>query len=82
MTMIFLQLINCLLYTILCAFGTRGSIKRKVDHGRQIVLWYWQHATNLARVTVFVVRMSSTRVLMWVRGKVEQKCSLTLWVFE
>jgi hypothetical protein len=31
----------CLLFTILCPFGTRESIRRKVDHGGQIVLWYW-----------------------------------------
>jgi len=33
----------CLLFTILCPFGTRESIRRKVDHGGQIVLWDWQH---------------------------------------
>jgi hypothetical protein len=44
-------------------------------------MWYWQHATNLARVTVFVVHMSSTKVLVWVRGKAEQKRSLALCVF-
>jgi hypothetical protein len=38
-----------------------------------IVLWYCQHATNLTRATVFVVCMSSTRVLVWVRGRAEQK---------
>jgi hypothetical protein len=70
-----------LLFTILLPFGTRESIRRKVDHGRQIVLWYWQHATNLARATVFVVYMSSTRVLVWVKGRVEQKHSLTFYVF-
>jgi hypothetical protein len=62
-------------------FGTRESIKCKVDHGGQIVLWYWQHATNLARATVFVVYMSSTKVLMWMKGKAEQKHSLTFYVF-
>jgi len=36
-------------FTILRPFGTKESIRRKVDHGGQIVLWYWQHATNLAR---------------------------------
>jgi len=69
------------LFTILRPFGTRESIRQKVDHGGQIVLWYWQHATNLARATVFVVYMSSARVLVWVRGRVEQKCSLTFGVF-
>jgi hypothetical protein len=74
---------NCLLilFIILCPFGTRESIRRKVDLGGQIVLWYWQHATNLAKATVFVVCMSSTRVLVWVRGRVEQKRSLTFCVF-
>jgi hypothetical protein len=36
----------CLLFTILCPFGTREFIRQKVDHEEQIVLWYWQHATN------------------------------------
>jgi len=71
----------CLLFTILRPFGTRESIRRKVDHGGQIVLWYWQRATNLARATVFVICMSSARVLVWVRGRVEQKRSLTFCVF-
>ncbi len=39
-------LLYCLLFTILRPCGTRESIRRKVDHGGQIVLWYWQHATN------------------------------------
>ncbi len=34
---------------------------------------YWQHATNLARATMFVVCMSLARVLVWVRGRTEQK---------
>jgi len=76
---IFFQIGTCLLFTILRPFGTRESIIRKVDHGGQIVLW--QHATNLARATVFVVCMSSARVLVWVRGRVEQKRSLTFCVF-
>jgi hypothetical protein len=75
------SLFYCLLFTILRLFGTRKSIRRKVDHGGQIVLWYWQHATNLVRATVFVVCKRSARVLVWVRGKVEQKCSLTFCVF-
>ncbi len=74
-------LVYCLLFTILRPFGTRESIRWKVDHGGQIVLWYWQHATNLARATVFVVCMSSTKVLVWVRGRVKQKHSLTFCVF-
>jgi hypothetical protein len=37
--------------------------------------------TNLAKATVFIVCMSSTRVLMWVRGRAEQKRSLTFCVF-
>jgi hypothetical protein len=74
-------IVCCLLFTILCPFGTRESIRQKVDHGGQIVLWYWQHATNLARATVFVVCMSSARVLVWVRGRVEQKHSLIFCVF-
>jgi hypothetical protein len=73
--------VYCLLFTILRPFGTRKSIRRKVDHRGQIVLWYWQHATNLARATVFVVCMNSTKVLVWVRGRVEQKHSLTFCVF-
>jgi hypothetical protein len=79
---IYLEHWFCLLFTILCPFGTRESIRRKVDHRGRIVLWYWQHATNLARVIVFVVCMSSTRMLAWVRGRVEQKRSLTFCVFE
>jgi len=71
---------NCM-STIVRPFETRESIRRKVDHGGQIVLWYWQHATNLARATVFVVCMSSARVLVWVRSRVEQKRSLTFCVF-
>jgi len=73
--------VYCLLFTILRLFGTRKSIRRKVDHGGQIVLWYWQHATNLARAIVFVVYMCSARVLVWVKGRVEQKRSLTFCVF-
>jgi hypothetical protein len=46
---------NEVLFTILCPFEIRESIRRKVDHEGQIVLWYWQHATNLARATVFLV---------------------------
>jgi hypothetical protein len=69
----------CVLFRILRPFGTRESIRRKVDHGGQIVLWYWQHVTNLARATMFMVCMNSTRV--WVKGKVEQKRSLTFCVF-
>jgi predicted membrane protein len=30
-----------LLFTILRPFWTRTSIKRKADHGRYIVFWYW-----------------------------------------
>jgi hypothetical protein len=37
--------------------------------------------TNLARATVFVVYMNSTKVLVWVSGKAKQKRSLTFWVF-
>jgi hypothetical protein len=72
---------NCLMFTILHPFGTRESIRRKIDHGGHIVLWYWQNATNLAMAIVFVVYMSSARVLVWVRGRVEQKRSLTFCVF-
>jgi len=60
---------------------TRESIRWKVDHGGQIIFWYWQHATNLAKATVFVICMSSAKVLVWVRGRVEQKHSLTFCVF-
>jgi hypothetical protein len=67
---------ECLLFTILPPFGIRKSIKWKVNHGGQIVLWYRQHATNLAK-TMFVVCMSSARVLVWVRGRAKQKCSLS-----
>ncbi len=70
-----------ILFTILRLFGTRESIRQKVDHGGQIDLWYWQHATNLAKATMFVVCMRLARVLVWVRGKVEQKCSLIFCVF-
>jgi hypothetical protein len=70
-----------LLFTILHPFGTRESIRGKVDHERQIILWYWQHVTNLAKVTMFIVYMSSARVLVWVRGRAEQKRSLTFCVF-
>jgi hypothetical protein len=62
------EYITILLFTILRPFGTRESIRQKVDHGGQIVLWYWQHATNLARLAraaMFVVCMSSVRVLVW-----------------
>jgi hypothetical protein len=72
---------NCLLFTILRPFRTKESIRRKVDHRGQIVLWYWQHATNLVRATMFIVCMSLARVLVWVRGKAEQKCSRTFCVF-
>ncbi len=57
-------LFYCLLFVILGPFGTRESIRRKVNHRGQIVLQYWQHATNLIRATVFIVCMSSTRMLM------------------
>jgi hypothetical protein len=75
--------LKCLLFTVynFCPFGTRKPIRRKVNHGGQIVLWYWQHVTNLAKATVFVVCMCSARVLVWVRGRVEQKRSLTFCVF-
>ncbi len=77
---ILLKKLNCLLFTILHPFGTRESIRRKVDCGGQIVLWYWQHATNFARATVFIVYMSATRMLVWVRGRAEQKRSLTFYI--
>jgi hypothetical protein len=32
--------VYCLLFTILRPFGTKESIKRKVDHGGQIVFSY------------------------------------------
>ncbi len=66
---------------ILRSFRTRKSIKQKIDCGGQIVFSYWQHAINLAKVTMFVVYMNLTRMLVWVRGKAEQKCSLTISVF-
>ncbi len=71
----------CLLFIILHPVGTRESIRWKVDHGGQIVLWYEQHATNLVRATMFVVCMSSTRMIVWVKGRVEQMRSLTFYVF-
>jgi hypothetical protein len=71
----------CLLFTILRPFETRESIRQKVDNRGQIVLWYWQHATSLAMATVFVVYMSPIGVLLWVRGKAEQKHSITFCVF-
>jgi hypothetical protein len=49
---------------LLIVYKFRESIRRKVDHGGQIVLWYWQHVINLTRVTVFVVCMSPARVLV------------------
>jgi hypothetical protein len=76
-----LNLHVCILFIILCPFGTRKSIRRKVDHGGQIVLWYYQHATNLAKATVFIVYMSLARVFVWVRGMAEQKHPLTFCVF-
>jgi len=79
--LVFQSFCNCLLFTILCSFGTKESIKLKVDCGEQTVFWYSQHAINLVRMIVFVVCMSLTRVLVWVRGKVEQKRFLTFCVF-
>ncbi len=58
---IFLTLHKTHLFTIERPFGIRESIGRKVDHGGQIILWYGQHVTNLARVTVFIVCMSSAK---------------------
>ncbi len=75
------QSIYCILLKILRSFWTREFIRWNVDHGGKIVLWYCQHATNLAKATVFVVCMSSARMLVWVRGRVEQKRSLTFYVF-
>jgi hypothetical protein len=43
------NIVSYLLFIILHLFETRESIRRKVDHGGQIVLWYWQHVINLAR---------------------------------
>ncbi len=74
-----MESVYCIFFIILRLFGTRESIRRKVDHGGQIVLWYWQR-TNLAKATMFVVCMSS-RMLMWVRGEVEQKHLVTFRVF-
>jgi hypothetical protein len=70
-----------LLFIILHPFWTKESIRQKVDHGGHIVLSYWQHATNLAKATMFVVYMSSTKVLVWARGRAKQKRSLTFSVF-
>jgi hypothetical protein len=75
------SVVYCLLFIILCPFWIRESIRRKVNHGGQIDFQYWQHATNLARATVFVVCMSLVRVLVWVRGKAKQKRSLIFCVF-
>ncbi len=61
-------------------FYVRLGPKSPLDE-RQIVHQYWQHATNLAKVTVFVVYMSSTRVLVWVWGRAKQKRFLTFCVF-
>ncbi len=33
-------------YNFTSVWDQRESIRQKVDHGGQIVLWYWQHATN------------------------------------
>jgi hypothetical protein len=71
----------CLLFTILHPFRTTEPIKRKVDHGGHIILYYWQHATNLAKVTMFIIYMSPARMFVWVRGKAKQKHSLTFCVF-
>jgi hypothetical protein len=51
-------------YNLTSDWDQRVHDLRKVDHGGQIILWYKQHVTNLARVTVFVVCMSSTKVLV------------------
>jgi hypothetical protein len=67
--------------TILHPFQTRKSIRRKADHGGQIVLTTGSMSQNLAKVTMFVVCMSSTRMLMWVRSRAKQKHSLTFCVF-
>ncbi len=71
-------LIFICLFTILCPFEIREFVRRKVDHGGQIVLWYWQHATNLTRATVFVVCMSSARVLHFSFDKTPSLEELTL----
>ncbi len=39
----------CLLFTILRPFGTIESIRRKVDNGGQIVLWYWAACHKLGQ---------------------------------
>jgi hypothetical protein len=75
------QAVYCLLFTILRPFGIRESIRWKANHGGQIVFWYWQHATNLAKAIVFIVCMNSTRVLVWVKGRAKQKHFLTYCVF-
>jgi hypothetical protein len=64
------------IYNLTFVWDQRESIRRKVDHGGQIVLWYWQHATNLARVS-----MSLARMLMWVKGRAKQKNFPTFCVF-
>ncbi len=74
-----LFIVYCLQFYV--HIGTKKSIRQKVDHGGQIVLWYQQHATNLAKATMFIVYMSPTRMLVWVRGRAEQKHSLTFYVF-
>ncbi len=67
----------CLQFNV--RLGTRESVRRKVNHGGQIVLWYWQHATNLARAIMFVVCMSSSRVLMWVRPSLKRRRKESTW---
>jgi hypothetical protein len=56
---------ECLLFTILSPFGTEESIRQKVDHERQIVLWYSQHATNLAKATVLNVETQHLMHKVW-----------------
>jgi len=50
----------CLLFTILRPFGTRESIRRKVDHGGQIVLWY----TQGWRVIIVVVQVRVVKIYL------------------
>ncbi len=79
LNMSFIHFIYCLQFNVY--LGPESPLDKKVDHRRHIVLWYWQHATNLAMVTVFIVCMSLVRVLVGVRGRAKQKRALTFYVF-
>jgi hypothetical protein len=53
----------------------RQIIEDSLSFGTSSMLQTWLGAT------MFIIYMSSTRVLVWVKGRAEQKCSLTFYVF-